>query len=43
MAWQEGVGWVIGGKSPARGGGKPIEIKAGTTTVPPIELKPSED
>jgi hypothetical protein len=44
VVWQEGAGWVIGGKSPKAGGGKVITIKKdGTTDVGKIDLKPSDD
>jgi hypothetical protein len=41
VVWHEEVGWVVDGKSPARGGGKPIEIK-GQTDVGKIDLKPED-
>jgi hypothetical protein len=43
VVWQESVGWVVGGKSPEKGGGQTISIKsAGVTTVKPIKLKPED-
>jgi len=41
IVWQGGIGWSDG-KSPMRGGGKPINV-AGPTDVGQIKMKPSDD
>jgi hypothetical protein len=43
VAWQESTGWLIGGKSPLKGGGKVITVKAGApTNVGKIKFKPED-
>jgi hypothetical protein len=43
VAWQESAGWLIGGKSPLKGGGKVITVKAGApTNVGTIKFKPED-
>ncbi len=38
VAWHEASGWVIGGKSPLKGGGKPVELR-GKVDVGTIDLR----
>ncbi len=38
VAWQEASGWVIGGRSPVKGGGKRVELR-GKVDVGAIELR----
>jgi hypothetical protein len=38
VAWHEASGWVFGGKSPLKGGGKPVDLR-GKVDVGAIELR----